>query len=168
MGSTSDKEEFLAVLRQFESLIYKVCNMYASNTEDLKDLFQEIILQAWTAYPRFRGESAVSTWLYRVALNTAITHKRKQKNRPDTTGSLPADLEDNTHPILTEEYKIMQQLIGLLPPLDKALVLLYMEDRSHAEIAEIMGISISNVGTKIARIKERLRKKAEPYINDKK
>lgn len=167
MGDTGDKPEFLAMLRQFEPLIYKVCNLYTRDPEDLKDLFQEIILQAWSAYPRFRNESAAGTWLYRVALNTAITHKRKQKNKPQLSNELPIDIEDKNQNSLTEEYKLMQQLIAALPALDKALVLLYMEDRSHAEIADIMGISISNVGTRIARIKERLRKKAEPLINNK-
>jgi RNA polymerase sigma-70 factor (ECF subfamily) len=149
-----------------ERLVYKVCNLYAVDTEDTKDLFQEIVLQAWSAYPRFRHESGISTWLYRVALNTAITHKRKHnKNRAVTVPDFPEHhIEDRMQPPYAEEYKILQRLIGTLPPLDKALVLLYMEDRPHQEIADILGISLSNVGTKLGRIKDKLKKQAQPFI----
>lgn len=157
MQQLPDTQAFTDMLRQYEALIYKVCNLYADDTEDKKDLFQEIVLQAWTAYPRFRKESAISTWLYRIALNTAITRKRRERKH----ATLPeADIEDKFDLAYTEEYKILHRMIGTLPPLDKALVLLYMEDRSHQEIADIMGISISNVGTRLGRIKEKLRKQA--------
>ncbi len=159
----ADIQEFTNMLRQYEPLVYKICNLYAVNIEDRKDLFQEIVLQAWGAYPRFRQESAVSTWLYRVALNTAITHKRKQKKYA-TVLDLDLDLHDEYAPLYSEEHKILHQLIGNLPALDKALVLLYMEDRSHQEIADIMGISTSNVGTKLGRMKDKLKKLAQPFL----
>lgn len=164
--NTAQYNEFTAMLQQHERLVYKVCGIYCTDNEDLKDLFQEIVLQAWTAYPRFRNTAKVSTWLYRVALNTAITHKRKQKKH----ATLPAtdnlhELADTMPSAYTEEYKILQQLIGGLPSLEKALVLLYLEDRSYQEIADIMGMSVTNVGTKLGRIKDKLKKQAQPFVN---
>ncbi|MBS1771363.1 MAG: RNA polymerase sigma factor [Bacteroidetes bacterium] len=160
------KQEFTTVLQAHERLVYKVCNIYASGAEDIKDLFQEIVLQAWKAYPNFRREASVSTWLYRVALNTAITHKRKQKkDNTITVGDFPEmNIADKMQQPYAEEYKILMSLISSLPPLEKALVLLYLEDRPHQEIADIIGISLSNVGTKLGRIKEKLKKQAQPFI----
>lgn len=161
------QQAFATLIQQHEKLVYKVCHLYAADDEDIRDLFQEIVLQAWHGYSRYRGDAAIGTWLYRVALNTAITHKRRQRNAIATTPQLPLiDIADDAHTPYAEEYRIMHKLIGELPPLDKALVLLYLEDRPHSEIAEILGISLSNVGTKLNRIKDRLRKKAQPLLNN--
>jgi len=161
------QQAFATLIQQHEKLVYKVCHLYAADDEDIRDLFQEIVLQAWNGYSRYRGDAAISTWLYRVALNTAITHKRRQRNAFATTPQLPLiDIADDAHVPYAEEYRIMHKLIGELPPLDKALVLLYLEDRPHSEIAEILGISLSNVGTKLNRIKDRLRKQAQPLLNN--
>ncbi len=162
-----EEKDFLQLIQQHELLVFKVVNVYAVHTEDKKDLFQEIVLQAWHAYERFEGKSKASTWLYRVALNTAINHQRKKRSRPDLVFPEillhhPAEQLDHTQ---KEQYKLLQQMIGDLPKLDKALILLYLEDKSYKEIAEIMGISASNVGTKVNRIKERLKKKAETFTN---
>lgn len=155
------------MIQHNEKLIYKVCSIYTFDNEDKKDLFQEIILQAWKAYPKFEGRSQISTWLYRIALNTAITHERKKQRSPDITypEMLQQHPEDNIPDAWKEEYKILQQLIATLPRLEKALVLLYLEDRSYKEIAEILGITVTNAGAKLSRIREKLKKKAEPYIN---
>ncbi len=160
-------DEFIQLIKEQEKLVYKICHVYAAQPEDRKDLFQEIVIQAWTAYPRFSKQSKASTWLYRVALNTAINHKRKNTRHPATTGmdwlhdqyAEPAMAADN-------KYKLMHELISSLPPMEKALVLLYLEDSSHHEIAEIMGISVSNVGTRIMRIKEKLKKQAQQFVNN--
>lgn len=165
--NTGQYNEFTAMLQEHERLVYKVCGIYSLDKEDHKDLFQEIVLQAWSAYPRFRNTAKVSTWLYRVALNTAITHKRKQKKY----ATLPAteslhELADGMPPVYAEEYKILQKLISSLPPLEKALVLLYLEDRSYQEIADIMGLTVTNVGTKLGRIKDKLKKQAQPFVTN--
>ncbi len=157
--------EFTIMLQEHERLIYKVCNIYAADDEDRKDLFQEIVLQAWTAYPRFSGNAKLSTWLYKVSLNTAITHKRKKRISTDNNIDSLLHLQDSSHIPDAEEYKLMHQMIANLPPLEKALVLLYLEDRSYQEIAEILGLSASNVGTKLGRIKERMKKQAQILIN---
>jgi len=165
MSSSSPvlKEAFLQLLREYERLLYKVCGYYATNPEDKKDLYQEIVLQCWHAFPRFRAEAQASTWLYRIALNTAITHKRKENKRIPTVYTekefdVPEQLFSRAD---QEQYALMQRLIQELPSLEKALVLLYFEDRPHAEIAEIMGISVSNVGTRLARIREKLKRNAQ-------
>lgn len=158
--------DFTQLVQQYERLIYKVCSIYTNDAEDSKDLFQEIVLQAWLSYPRFNHEAKFSTWLYRVALNTAINHIRKANRKPRTTGdeALLNHIAEQQPVTQTEEYKILQRLIGGLPSLEKALILLYLDDYSYQEIADIMGISVSNVGTRINRIKEKLKKQAQPFV----
>ncbi len=154
---------FVQMIQQHQKLVYKVCSIYAAGHEEREDLAQEIILQAWRAYPGFKGQSAIGTWLYRISLNTAINYVRKQKRSPQLT--YPEKLlyhpEEQLSDVNREEYKLLQQMIAGLPPLDKALILLYMEDKSYNEIAEITGISPSNAGTKLNRIKEKLKQQAK-------
>lgn len=159
--------EFTQLLREHERLVYKVSGLYTTDAEDRKDLFQEIVLQAWMSYPKFNREAKVSTWLYRVALNTAISHKRKQhKHIKGAEDLLPAlHAEDTKHIEYSEEYKIMQRLIAELPSLEKALVLLYLEDHSYREIADILGVSESNVGTRLNRVKEKMKRQARTLVN---
>ncbi len=154
---------FVQIIQQHQKLIYKVCSIYAAGNEEKEDLAQEIILQSWKAYPSFKGQSAISTWLYRISLNTAINYIRKQKRSPQLT--YPKDLlhhpEEQEPESTNEEYRLLQQMISGLPPLDKALILLHLEDKTYNEIAEIMGISPSNAGTRLNRIKEKLKQQAK-------
>lgn len=154
-------ETFISIIREHERLIYKVCSLYAGNPEDKNDLYQEIILQAWKAFPRFKAQAKVSTWLYRVALNTAISTTRKQKIKHHYEESLLLNFPDPMSGD-DEQYKLLYSAISQLPELERALVLLYLEDKAHAEIAEIMGISVSNVGTKLTRIKDKMKKIIQP------
>ena len=160
------KESFIRLISQRERLIYKVCSIYLKDAEDRKDLFQEIVLQAWRAYPRFENRADAGTWLYRVALNTAITHQRKSRKikllEIDDYSFEDMGHWDNEED--EEKYKILYSLMAELPALEKALLLLYMEDKSYQEIGDIMGISPSNVGTRLNRIREKLRKMAAPVI----
>lgn len=156
---------FIQMIQQHQKLVYKVGSIYAANRGDKEDLAQEIILQAWKAYPGFKGQSAISTWLYRISLNTAINYKRKQNRSPQLI--YPEELLYHPGEQLTdaynEEHKLLQQMIAGLPPLDKALILLYLEDKSYHEMAEITGISVSNVGTKLGRIKDKMKQQAKQY-----
>lgn len=154
------------MIAQNERLIYKVCSVYAAEPEDRRDLFQEIVLQAWKGYARFKEDAKVSTWLYRVALNTAISYKRKQHTTIATQSQeeLLYQIADSNIDNRNEEYRMLQLLISELPMLEKALMLLYLEDKSYQEMAEILGLTPGNVGVKINRIKDKLRKQAQPLF----
>lgn len=132
---------------------------------DREDLFQEITLQAWKAYGSFRGDARFSTWLYRVALNTAITFFRKEKRRPglQLTDSLPEQADD-THDPVEEQLRAMYAAIGELSRIDKALIMLYLEDYSYNEIGEMMGITANNVAVKMNRIKTKLKEKTQQQM----
>jgi RNA polymerase sigma factor (sigma-70 family) len=132
---------------------------------DREDLFQEITLQAWKAYVNFRGDAKFSTWLYRVALNTAITFFRKEKRAPAiyTTDVLPDQNEDAYDPI-EEKVKAMYAAIGNLSKIDKAIVMLYLEDYSYIEIGEMMGITANNVAVKMNRIKIKLKEETQKQV----
>ncbi len=132
--------------------------MYCSNMEDREDLFQDIVLQLWRSYPSFRGESKVTTWMYRVALNNAITRVRKESRAERFSELGPEALqvplaEDG----MEEEMAAMYRAIRKLSQVDQALTLLYLEDCSYREMAEVLGISESHVGVKLNRIKGQLR-----------
>ena len=151
-------ETFVEILNNHRALIYKVCNLYCSDKEDRKDLFQEIVLQIWKSFKSFRHESSLSTWMYRIALNTAITHFKKEKRMPNYPLSLDGieipDIRDQD-----EKEEQLQQLslaIEQLDKIEKSIVLLYFEKKSYEEISEITGLSKSNVGVKLNRIKTKL------------
>ena len=162
---STNQHEFLQQLNQHQSLIYKVCNLYGNTVADREDLFQEIIVQLWKAYPRFRGDAKFSTWLYRIALNTAISGLRKRRNQiasvePD---ELPSEIEEELYSAEKDE-QLEQMYAGIrqLSEIERALVMLYLEDRSYDEMEEILGINQNNLRVKMNRIKEKLRKIIKP------
>ncbi|MDL2213154.1 sigma-70 family RNA polymerase sigma factor [Bacteroides sp. OttesenSCG-928-D19] len=153
------EREFLSVIREYERVIYKVCYLYATKNAPLNDLYQEVVLNVWKAFTKFRGESKISTWIYRIALNTCITFLRKEKNIPEivmlsTEENRISEEEDELQQMLRELYALINQL----GQLDKSIILLYLEEKSYEEIAEITGLTVTNVATKLSRIKEKLRK----------
>lgn len=153
------EQEFLSVIREYERVIYKVCYLYASPNAPLGDLYQDVVLNIWRAFPKFRKECKISTWIYRIALNTCISFIRKEKNVPEiTTLTYEADwmIEENDplHEMLKELYRMINQL----GQLDKSIILLYLEEKSYEEIAEITGLTVTNVATKLSRIKDKLKK----------
>jgi len=156
-----NQDEFITLVNQHKAMLYKVCNLYCSTESDKQDLFQEIVIQLWGAYPRFRGDSKFSTWLYRIALNTAISDLRKQKNYIKTVEPerLPTEIQDIQYNKDREEK--LQQLykaINHLTEIDRAIVMLYLEDKSYEEMEDILGINQNNLRVKMNRIKEKLRK----------
>lgn len=139
--------------------------MYCDDIQDSEDLFQEIVLQLWKSYSGFKGESKVSTWMYRVALNTAITRLRKAKRRPDYLRIIHdnVNVADGGSDRLDLQYDVELQLaINTLNKFDRALMMLYLDEKSYSEISEIMGITESNVGVKINRIKNKLKSILNP------
>ena len=154
------EQAFLKDVEVHQGIIHKICRMYCDDPADWEDLFQDILLQLWTAYPTFKGQSKISTWMYRVALNTAITRLRKWKRRPDNHFFSDKDhnISDTASIRIDIEYdEKLQKAINSLNRFDKALVMLYLDEKSYEEMAEIMGISESNIGVKINRIKSKLK-----------
>ena len=146
--------EFLGMLREYNRIIYKVTSFYTDENNTLDDLYQDVVLNLWKAFPNFRNESQLSTWIYRIALNTCVSFYRKNTRRPacvEITPDVGAYEEEN------EAVAELYACINRLGKLERALILLYLEDRPHKEIAEIMGITATNVSTKINRIKEKLK-----------
>ena len=158
MQKQEAEKQFEKHIRENELLIHKVCRMYAYTTADREDLFQEIVIQLWNAYPNFKGESKFSTWLYRVAFNTAITGLRKQKNIIESRA--PAQLPEQTseeNAGRQDELRQLHRAIEQLNQVEKAVVMLYMEERSYDEMEEILGMTQGNLRVKMNRIKEKLR-----------
>jgi RNA polymerase sigma-70 factor (ECF subfamily) len=153
-------KEFEVRIKENESLLYKVCRVYTVMKADREDLFQEIVIQLWKAYPNFKGASKFSTWLYRVAINTAITGLRKKKSIEVSyePSKLPLHIVDeNLNREAEEKLKQLYDAVDELNDVDKAIVILYMEDRTYEEMEEILGISQGNLRVKMNRIKEKLR-----------
>ncbi len=149
--------EFVEILNNHRALIYKVCNLYCPDRDDREDLFQEIVIQIWKSLPGFRKESTLSTWMYRVALNTAITHFRKGKRSVNSISITGIDLPDiNDSDEKEESFKQLFAAIEHLDKVDKSIVLLYLDEKSYEEIGEITGLSKTNVGVRINRIKTKL------------
>ena len=159
MNVENSDSTFEKLIFENQSLIHKICNIYGKSEVDKEDLFQEITIQLWKSFASFEHKSKFSTWLYRVALNTVITQKRKEKRRlsagalsdqemyiPDTNASKPE----------VEELQNLQNAIRKLKSVDRAIIFLYLEEKSYKEIAGIIGITPKNVGVKIVRIKAKL------------
>ncbi len=158
-----EKETFIRVIKDNQNLIYKICYSYCQNPENRKDLQQEILMQLWNSFSKFDGRVKMSTWIYRIALNTAISYYRKDWKHTNKTIRLDASVIALTH--FEEDAELEDQIVMLyrviegLNELDKALILLYLDDNSYKEIADILGISETNVATKISRIKKNLKEK---------
>lgn len=160
MENSNLHQTFGALIKSHELLIYKICRLYGKTEDDRQDLFQDIVIQLWKAYPKFRGDAKFSTWLYRIGLNVAITQFRKQKNKVYTTDieSLNIGLADDNYDSSKEEqFQEMYAAIERLNDIEKAIVMLYLDDKSYDEMEEIMGISNGNLRVKMNRIKEKLR-----------
>jgi len=158
---TDSKESFGALLERHRGIVVKVVNTYAYDAENRADLAQEIAAQLWRAYPRYDPERTFSTWMYRIALNVAISFVRGDGRRDsrsvpldEALHELPGDGVDHEK---EQQIRALHRFIARLPPLDRALMLLYLEDRSGREIAEVLGIGESNVTTKLGRLKQRIR-----------
>jgi len=149
-------QHFLELIHKHQSIIHKICFVYSNNRPDREDLQQEIILQLWKSFPSFQESSAFSTWMYRVALNTAINQTRRPGLLIDTSSSpeIPYDPSDSYQ--LSEEIQILFRAISKLKKVERAIVLLWLEERSYEEIAEAIGITVKNVSVKLVRIRSRL------------
>jgi RNA polymerase sigma-70 factor (ECF subfamily) len=159
------EKEFIKAIQDNQQIIVKVCNLYTDNPADREDLFQEILFNAWKGNKNYKGNAKFSTWLYKVALNTSITFFKKDKRKSsvfskELPGIEPPDLTDP----LNEQAVAMNKAINELSEIDKALVMLYLEEYDYQEIADIMGISVNNVAVKMNRIKAKLKENSKKYL----
>lgn len=154
--------QFLALVQEHQGIIYKLVNLYATDPEEKRDLYQEILLQAWKGYTGFRGDARFSTWLYRIALNTLLTHRRKTKridyheDLEPVAGSIDAD------PAKEEQRKRLYKALRSLNETDRAIVTLHLEGYDNTEIGTIMGISAGNARVKLHRAKQELMNRLNP------
>ncbi|KQX00867.1 RNA polymerase sigma factor [Flavobacterium sp. Root420] len=150
------KDQFTDVIFPHQALIHKICRMYRDTPEDQEDLFQEIIYQLWKSYPKFQGKSKISTWMYRIGLNTAMASFRKNKVKLLYSDTVP---DKNIVPEIAEHWReeLLFSAIRQLSDDERALIGLYLDDFSYVEIAEIIGISENNIGVRLNRIKKKLK-----------
>ena len=159
---TTNKETFLRLLEEHKGIIIKICNAYCQARDDKEDLSQEIVYNLWKAFANYIPDHKFSTWLYRVALNVAISYYRKEKRSLQYTPydeNLIVFSEEGTNAVLEGNLLLLQQFIFELKEIDKSIMLLYLDDKNYRDIADITGISETNVATKISRIKTNLKAK---------
>jgi len=156
-----EKDKFISVIKDNQNLIYKICYSYCSNSENRKDLQQEILMQLWNSFSKFDGRVKISTWIYRIALNTAITYYRNDCKHKDKKVTIDASIISLSYfesdSGQDENIVMLYDFIERLDEMDKALILLYLDDNKYKEIADILGITETNVATKISRIKKSLK-----------
>lgn len=159
MDTQEMEKRFTSFVEEHRQMIYKCCYMYATDAENLSDLYQETVINLWKGFPRFRGECKPSTWVYRIALTTCLSFLRKSKSKPVIV-PITVDLERglSEEDTRTEQLRELYSMIEQLGKLERALILLWLEERSYQEIADVMGISLTNVATKLSRIREKLKR----------
>ena len=154
------QSDFIELIREHEGIIYKITRVYVDRQEDQQDLYQEIVYQLWKSFDSFRADSKWSTWMYRVALNTAISYLKRDSSGPKKVSSNHLDnfKMEPFDPVMEERVEWLYKSIQDLSVVEKGIILLYLEGKSHLEISNITGFSTSNVGTRISRIKEKLKR----------
>jgi RNA polymerase sigma-70 factor (ECF subfamily) len=160
MATRLFEEQFLKDIEENIGIIIKIARVYAKNSTDREDLINDIVLELWKSYERFKGNSSISTWIYRVALNTSMNYKRKRKHDDLLFFTDFRNVDNNkwlSEDENSSESQILFQCIEELNEINKAIILLYLDGKSHEEISEITGVSKSNVGTRIGRIKEQIK-----------
>ena len=153
-----DKKEFIEIIQRNEGIIYKVAKVYTDCKDDEQDLYQEIVYQLWKSFHSFRNESKISTWIYRIALNTSLTHFKKEKRKGD---HVPIDevllnQSDINDTLKEERIEILYDQIRKLNAIDKGIIFLYLEGKNYEEIASITGFTATNIGTRLGRIKQKI------------
>lgn len=158
LPSTSEQEDaFIRMIQQNERIIYKVCSFYVSDEFPMEDLYQETVGNLWRAWPKFRGESGFSTWIYRIALNTCISGMRKNGKKPKKTPLTGLEVFAVELNEMENNIKELYRMIQQLKTLERAIVLLWLEEKSYQEISEITGITVGNVAVRLNRAKAKLK-----------
>lgn len=156
----SAEQTFQKILQDYKALVFKVAQLYTTNTNDRNDLLQEIAIQLYQAMPKYNHSVKLSTWIYRIALNVSISYLRKEQTRSKINQPLlhehTLEIEPDTS-AKKQQIQLLYQAVSQLKEIDKAIIILYLDGEPQAEIAQILGLSVSNVSTKINRIKEQLK-----------
>ena len=152
-----NEQAFTNLIKRQRSTIYTVCYMFSNNQDEVNDLFQEVLIRLWQGWEKFRGESDERTWVYRVALNCCISIERKKKTRKSSQIMDGINLFDESD-TNNHQTELLHSRIMKLQPFDRAIVLLWLEDLSYDDIGAIVGISAKNVGVRLVRIREQLKK----------
>ena len=166
MQTNNQNQLFQELIQQHKSILIKVARMYCQNEIDRQDLIQEIMIQIWQSFPKYNEKFKISTWLYRISINVAISFYRKnavRKNNSIPLGEQVLQIKEDEKSDKEHQLNLLDLFISELKEFEKALMLLYLEDKSHIEIADILGISVGNVGTKIGRIKDQLKKRFSQF-----
>lgn len=162
MTALNEQDRFLALLEEHDKILYKVASSYCRDPEDRRDLVQEIVVQLWRSFGRFDDSYRFSTWMYRIAMNVAISfyrsHSRRKRDTVPAAESLLEIVAEDGEAETSDDVRLLHHFIGQLDELNRALMILYLDGNSYDTIAEILGITTTNVATKISRIKERLRR----------
>jgi RNA polymerase sigma factor (sigma-70 family) len=157
-----------ALLHEHRRIVFKVAAVYARHAEDRRDLAQDIALQVWRSFGRYDATRPFTTWLYRVALNVGLSHARRERERPSMVGAEVLEAMEGGMAVAEpdERLALLARTIESLEPLERALALLYLDELPYAEIAGVLGLSETNVGTRIARLKQRLRRQMAAAVPD--
>jgi RNA polymerase sigma-70 factor, ECF subfamily len=156
-----EEKKFITLINEHQGLIHKICFMYEQDQDCRNDLFQEIVLQLWKSFPTFRGEAKITTWMYRIALNTAISGYRKQKRHIKTENlqDLHFNISENfSGAEMEEDFQRLQSAIRHLSEIERAMIMMALEEVPYDEIAQTIGITQNNVRVRMNRIREKLRK----------
>lgn len=151
------EKEFLDLIHENQKIIYKVCKTYRDSREDQEDLFQEIVYQLWKSFPSFKGESKITSWMYRIALNTAIAAYRKRKLQVGYPGKMPELIHSDVPKQISQNEERLFEALRTLSNTEKALISLFLEGFAYQEIAAITGITQTNTGVRLNRIKNKLK-----------
>lgn len=157
---TELQQDFIKQLNENQRIVHKICKIYTDTPHDHEDLFQEIVIQLWKAYPNFRGEAKFSTWMYRIGLNTALALYKKQSKTISTDRDTSLEhikITNEEHEEQNTQIQAMYEAIHLLSDIEKALIMMFLDDKPYKEIAEILGITEGNARVKMNRAKEKLR-----------
>jgi RNA polymerase sigma factor (sigma-70 family) len=152
------EKEFLKSIHDCQNMIYKICRIYRDTKEDQEDLFQEIVYQLWKSYPSFKGQSKISSWVYRIALNTAIATYRKPKVQVDYVDKMPEQIHPGTGQEVSENEERLFEALRTLSDAEKALISLFLDDFTYQEMSAITGLTESNIGVRLNRVKIKLKK----------
>lgn len=163
----TSEADFVQILDQHQHLLHKVCRMYARTSEEQNDLFQDMVVQLWRAWPQFRHQCKISTWMYRIALNVAISGLRRKRLPTETLTEQAWNIPDRSEPELPDRLQQLYAALDRLSPVEKSFALLLLEDYNYEEIAAITGLSEAHLRVKIFRIKEKLRSILNPSLQHK-